>query len=63
MRNFHFVVEALAMAIVLTASTFAQAQEAEPEATKPATEEAAPQRRLPRHQLRLPPRETTRATP
>jgi hypothetical protein len=40
----HFVVEGLAVAVVLTAATFAQAQEAEPEATgtAPAAEEAAP---------------------
>jgi hypothetical protein len=40
----HFVVEGLAIAVVLTASALAQAEEAEPEATdKPAaTEEAAP---------------------
>jgi len=40
----HFVVDGLAIAVVLTASAFAQAQEAEPEATgkPPAAEEAAP---------------------
>jgi hypothetical protein len=38
-----FVVEGLAIAVVLTASTFAQAQEMEPEASdKPAAEEKAP---------------------
>jgi hypothetical protein len=39
----HFVVEGLAITVLLTASTFAQAQEAEPEATDkpPAAEETA----------------------
>jgi hypothetical protein len=37
-----FVVEGLVIGVVLTASTLAQAQEAEPAATPPAAEEAAP---------------------
>src|SRR5262245_52439494 len=41
MSKVHFVVEGLAMAAVLTASAFAQAQEAESEAA-PAAEAAAP---------------------
>ncbi|HET7542366.1 MAG TPA: hypothetical protein VFK05_21000 [Polyangiaceae bacterium] len=44
MNHFHFVIEGFAIAVVLTASTFAQAQEMEPEATEkpPAAEEQAP---------------------
>ena len=38
----HFVVDGLVIALVLTASTLAQAQEAEPESKPPAAEEAAP---------------------
>lgn len=42
MRHFHFVVEGLSIAVVLTASAFAQAQETDAEATdKPAAGEAA----------------------